>query len=158
MAPDSSAADVVPRSAAAGAQPELRLSRWINEPLPDLRAILTGRDVSRLTRRPHWLLCGLAWFGRFPRRRVYRGRALGWHRAEILEWLSRGLAIEPQDAPAQRRCIRRQPRQACLPLECRAPCTARSRAHDACPTSATPPRRSRHQGMRSQPALRERHL
>lgn len=100
-----------------------RLDDWINEPLPDLRAILCSRHVARLTRRPAWLLCSLAWLGKFPRRRCYRGRPIGWHRDDVLAWLTRDLALEPPARPLPRACATRRPRQACLPLEGRPPAT-----------------------------------
>lgn len=100
---------------------ELTLSRWINEPLPDVRLILSSRDVARLTRRPRWQLLGLSVLGRFPRRRCYQGRPLGWHRDDVLAWLTRGVSLAPK-RPLPRSCATRRPRQACLPLECRAPC------------------------------------
>ena len=53
------------------ASPELRLPRWVNEPLPDLRALLSASEISRLTRRPRWLLLGLAVLGRFPKQRTH---------------------------------------------------------------------------------------
>ena len=46
---------------------DLRLPRWVNEPLPDLCAILSASEISRLTRCPRWLLLGLAVLGRFPK-------------------------------------------------------------------------------------------
>src|ERR1700730_262864 len=96
------------------------LSPWVNEPPPRTPAILSSRDVPRLTRRPRWVLCGLALMGKFPRRKRYRGRLVGWCRAEVLEWMARDLAVEPENDErlnAPRRCARRHPRQACLPLE-----------------------------------------
>jgi predicted DNA-binding transcriptional regulator AlpA len=67
------------------------ISPWVNEPIPDLREILCARDVARLTRRPGWILYGLALIGRFPRKRRYRGRPIGWQRLEVLDWLTKGL-------------------------------------------------------------------
>jgi hypothetical protein len=101
------------------------ISRWVNESLPDIHEILCSRDLARLTRRPRWVLCGLALIGKFPRKKRYRGRLLGWSRAEVLEWLSRDLAFERDDTPrkvSNRSCGRRRPYQPCLPLECIAPC------------------------------------
>lgn len=101
------------------------ISPWVNEPLPDIQGILCARDLARLTRRPRWVLCGLALMGKFPRKRRYRGRVVGWCRAEVLEWMTRGLAVEPESQErlnAPRRCPRRHARQQCLPLECRVPC------------------------------------
>ncbi len=100
------------------------ISPWVNEPLLDLQGILCSRDLARLTRRPRWVLCGLALIGKFPRRKRYRGRVVGWCRAEVLEWLTRELTVavdEHARLNAPRRCARRQPRQGCLPLECPTP-------------------------------------
>ena len=57
---------------------DLRLPRWVNEPLPDLRALLSASEISRLTRRPRWLLIGLAVLGRFPKQRTHCGKPVGW--------------------------------------------------------------------------------
>jgi hypothetical protein len=97
------------------------ISPWVNEPLLDLQGILCSRDLARLTRRPRWVLCGLALIGKFPRRKRYHGRLVGWCRAEVVEWMTRELPAAADDHErlnAPRRCARRQPRQGCLPLEC----------------------------------------
>src|SRR5579859_4233330 len=116
------------------------ISPWVNETLPDIRAILGSRDIARLTRRPRWELFGLALLGKFPRKKRYRGRTIGWCRAEVLEWMSSNLSIEVDHlerlntAP---RCARLRPRQECLPLEHAAldartqECSARPRSTSA---------------------------
>jgi hypothetical protein len=107
------------------------VSPWVNEPLPDLREILSSHDIARLTRRPRWVLRGLALLGKFPRKKRYRGRVVGWCRAEVLEWMTRGLAIETENDErlnAPSRCARRHPRQACLPLDCAVPCASSTRS------------------------------
>lgn len=112
-ATDNHSVDVdIPRTTQA-----VRLPRWVNEPLPDLRAILTSREISRLTRRPRWLLLGLAVLGRFPKQRTHCGKPVGWHRADVLDWLTQNMTAEP-DGPVTP-CADRQlrPSQACLPLE-----------------------------------------
>jgi predicted DNA-binding transcriptional regulator AlpA len=96
---------------------DLRLPRWVNEPLPDLRAILTANEISRLTRRPRWLLLGLAAIGRFPKQRTHCGKPVGWHRADVLDWLTQNMTIEDVRASEPRTCRSARPRQACLPLE-----------------------------------------
>src|SRR5882757_6809816 len=109
------------------------ISPWVNEPLPDLQGILSSRDLTRLTRRSRWVLCGLALIGKFPRKKRYRGRLVGWCRAEVLEWMTRDLSIEtesPERLNGPRRCSRRHPQQACLPLECGLPCIAKRRTKD----------------------------
>lgn len=98
------------------ASPELRLPRWVNEPLPDLRALLSASEISRLTRRPRWLLLGLAVLGRFPKQRTHCGKPVGWHRADVLDWLTQNIAIEDGHDSEPRTCRSARPRQACLPL------------------------------------------
>jgi predicted DNA-binding transcriptional regulator AlpA len=96
------------------------ISPWVNEPLPNIQGILCSRDLARLTRRPRWVLWGLALVGKFPRKKRYRGRLVGWCRAEVLEWMTRELAVElgnPGRLNAPRRCAHRHPRQGCLPLD-----------------------------------------
>ena len=101
----------------------VRISPWVNEPLPDLQRILCSRDLARLTRRPRWILHGLALIGRFPHQRRFHGRLVGWCRAEVLEWLTNGLRVA-NDERFQRpppKCgarLRRNPGQACLFQEC----------------------------------------
>jgi hypothetical protein len=110
-------------------------SPWVNEPLPDVHGILCSRDLARLIRRPRWLLCGLALIGKFPRKKRYRGRVVGWCRAEVLEWMTRELAVETESHKrlnAPRRCARRQAGQQCLPLECTSPCMSARRTRPAC--------------------------
>jgi predicted DNA-binding transcriptional regulator AlpA len=70
----------------ARATQDVHLPRWVNEPLPDLRAILSASEIARLTHRPRWLLLGLAAIGRFPKRRTHSGKPVGWHRADVLDW------------------------------------------------------------------------
>src|ERR1700730_16357310 len=89
------------KAAAAVTAPEIThvavsISPWVNEPLPDIQGILCSRDLARLTRRPRWVLCGLALMGKFPRKKRYRGRVVGWCRTEVLEWMTRELAVEPE--------------------------------------------------------------
>jgi predicted DNA-binding transcriptional regulator AlpA len=101
----------------AASVPAVVLSRWVNEPYPPLTELLSAHDVARLTRRPRWLLLGLALIGRFPKRVRFRGRALGWWRSDVLEWIEKDLLQPRKMSPRQ--CWRRQPRQTCLPLETR---------------------------------------
>ena len=104
------------------AVPHITLSRWINEPYPPLTELLSAHDVARLTRRPRWLLVGLELIGRFPRKARFRGRALGWWRSDVLEWMARDLALERRQTTSSQPGLRRQPRQPCLPLESRGRC------------------------------------
>ena len=103
----------------------LRLPRWVNEPPPDLRALLSASEISRLTRRPRWLLLGLAVLGRFPKQRTHCGKPVGWHRADVLDWLTQHMAVEPDRLPLTQTCRHSRPRQACLPFEVSARCAVR---------------------------------
>jgi hypothetical protein len=114
------------------------ISPWVNEPLINVQGILCSRDLARLTRRPRWVLCGLALMGKFPGPKRYRGRVVGWCRVEVLEWMTRELSVEPQAQErlnGPRRCARRHARQACLPLECGSRCT-RAREYSERPVRA----------------------
>lgn len=82
----------------------VRLSRWVNEPYPPISELLSAHEVARLTRRPRFVLWGLALIGRFPRKARYRARAFGWRRSEVLDWLARGMALQDEHAlPAMNR-------------------------------------------------------
>ena len=97
------------------------LSRWVNEPLPAWQDVLSAHDVARLTRRPTWILCGLALVGRFPRKCQYRGRRIGWRRSDVLAWMTRELTIKasaPRVIARSYHRLERGSRQHCLPLNC----------------------------------------
>ena len=64
------------------------LSRWVNEPFPPWDQILTAHEVARLARRPPWFVSGMAAVGRFPRKRRFRDRGIGWLRSDALSWLA----------------------------------------------------------------------
>ena len=98
------------------------LSPWVNEPLPPFQELLSAHDVARLTRRPRLVISGLVLLRRFPKKRRFRGRQIGWLRAEVLEWLARDLAIDDGPEPPPRCRARRQPHQKCLPFECGSSC------------------------------------
>lgn len=103
-------------------EPPLTISRWVNERYPPLNELLSAHDVARLTRRPHWVLTGLCLIGRFPKKLKFHGRSVGWRRSDVLDWMSRDLAIAREGEPALRACARKHPHQACLPLECATSC------------------------------------
>src|SRR5271170_2275060 len=65
------------------------ISRWVNEPYPAWEQILTAHDVARLIRRPPWMLCSMAAIGQFPKKMRFRGKNIGWLKADILEWMAR---------------------------------------------------------------------
>lgn len=98
---------------------DVELPRWVNEPLLDVHEILSGHEISRLTRRPRRLLLGLAAIGQFPKRRTHGGKPVGWHRADVLDWLTQHMTMEPDCQTTERTCRQSRPRQACLPLEIR---------------------------------------
>jgi hypothetical protein len=96
----------------------LTISKWGNERFPPLNELLSAHDVARLTRRPRWVLAGVCLIGGFPKRLKFRGRRIGWRRSEVLDWMSRDLAIARDNDNASRACVRNHHRQACLPLDC----------------------------------------
>jgi predicted DNA-binding transcriptional regulator AlpA len=114
------------------------ISLWVNEPLPNIQEILCSRDLARLTRRPRWELFGLALIGKFPRKKRYRGRPIGWCQAEVLEWMTREIGVETDTQErlnAPHHCARRHALQQCLPLECGSRCT-RAREYSERPVRA----------------------
>jgi predicted DNA-binding transcriptional regulator AlpA len=109
---------------------DVTLSRWVNAPLPPFHELLSAHDVARLTRRPKIVISGLMWLGRFPKRRRFRGRQIGWLRADVLDWMAQDLSTEIRATKANhttRRSGRQHPQQACLPLGCRGPCNRERR-------------------------------
>ncbi len=64
------------------------ISRWVNEPYPAWDQILTAHDVARLIRRPPWVLGSMVAVGQFPQKRRFRGKKIGWLKADILEWMT----------------------------------------------------------------------
>ncbi len=103
-------------------RPRVALSPWVNERCPPIHDILSAHDVARLTRRPRWVLVGLCLVGRFPKKARFRGRALGWRRTEVLEWMAHGLALRPEDNT--RADTHRRAGQMPLPLRHQEPCSA----------------------------------
>jgi len=107
------------------------LSPFVNEPFPAWDELLSAHDVARLTRRPRWVLAGLAFFGHFPRKRRYHGRGIGWARVEVSLWLAKE-SIDGGSLKSVPR-IERMPRarQARLPLGRSHTCGGRGR-RDCC--------------------------
>jgi predicted DNA-binding transcriptional regulator AlpA len=68
-------------------------SKRVNEAYPPCNEILSAHDVARLTRRSWWNRFALTCFGRFPRKKRCHGRAVGWLRCEVLDWMTRDLQI-----------------------------------------------------------------
>ena len=71
--------------AAMASAVRVSIAPWVNETLPPWRELLSAHDIVRLTRRNRWQLAGLALLGRFPRKRKFRGRPVGWLRSDIVE-------------------------------------------------------------------------
>src|SRR5258707_3112749 len=67
------------------------LSRWVNERFPDWEQLLSAHDVARLTRRPRWLLLSMMLIGRFPQKRRFHGRGIGWLRSDVVHWVAQDL-------------------------------------------------------------------
>jgi predicted DNA-binding transcriptional regulator AlpA len=119
-----SAAETVGVPSTSHSKDEIQCSRWINEPLPDLRAVLTSHDICRLTRRPLWYLYGLLLLRRFPRRRTYHDKPVGWHRDDVIAWLTKDLTAGLRQHPLPRACPNKRLRHQRLPLSPRLPRTA----------------------------------
>jgi predicted DNA-binding transcriptional regulator AlpA len=96
------------------------ISRWVNEPYPNWDRILTAHDVARLIRRPPWMLSTMAAVGQFPRKQQFRGKKIGWLRADILEWMARTQRSPITTTSDKAYCPRRRqsnpPDQQTLPL------------------------------------------
>lgn len=101
------------------------LSPWINERCPAWEQLLSAHDVARLTRRPRWVIASLMLMRRFPRKRRYHGRGVGWLRADVIHWLAKDLrAANSRPEQVQTRPISIT-RQTPLPLQCTKRCVAR---------------------------------
>jgi predicted DNA-binding transcriptional regulator AlpA len=126
-----------PVGAASGALSQsVTLSRWVNERFPAWEQLLSAHDVARLTRRPRWVIASLIWARRFPQKRRYHGRGIGWLRSDIIHWLAKDLrAADPHVETAQGRPVLIA-RQTPLPLRCTQPCAAR-RTRRRCVTMPT---------------------
>src|SRR5882672_8410076 len=96
--------------------PKVRLSPWVNERCPPWDQLLNAHQVARLTRRNKWVCMGLSLLGQFPKRRRFQGRYVGWLRADVIDWMARDVETVQCHAESSRRCSRRTPKQACLPL------------------------------------------
>jgi predicted DNA-binding transcriptional regulator AlpA len=116
------------------------LSPWVNERLPSFQELLSAHDVARLTRRPKLILTGLMLLGRFPKKCRFRGRQIGWLRADVLDWMARGFTTTDTARPhesALRHYAKATAPQPCLPLECSAPC-ARTQVQPPCTARRKP--------------------
>jgi predicted DNA-binding transcriptional regulator AlpA len=113
MSIDESGSGVCARTRIFAAK--LSVSKWVNEPLPAWNQLLTAHDTARLARRHRWWLSTLALLGRFPRRQQYRGRRIGWLRADVEIWL--GQRRRANQAPPQEcasKCRRGHTQRTCV--------------------------------------------
>src|SRR3984893_11975482 len=78
--------------AAMNLKARVSISKWVNEVYPPWDEILSAHDVARLTRRHRWVLSAMAALRRFPRKRKFHGRAVGWHRGDVVRWLANHLS------------------------------------------------------------------
>jgi predicted DNA-binding transcriptional regulator AlpA len=118
------------------------LSPWVNERLPAWEQLLTAHDVARLTRRPRWVIASLIWVRRFPRKRRYHGRGVGWLRSDVIHWLAKDLRAANSPVEQAQASPILIARQTPLPLQCTRPCAARRtrrRRTSARPTDFLPP-------------------
>jgi len=96
------------------------ISRWVNEPYPAWDQILTAHDVARLIRRSPWVFSSMAAIGQFPQRQRFRGKNIGWLKADVFEWMARTCpyrAAKSSDKTSRRRKLV-PPNQQSLSLEC----------------------------------------
>jgi predicted DNA-binding transcriptional regulator AlpA len=120
----------------------VQISRWVNETYPNSEKLLSSHEVAKLTRQHRWTLVAWSLIGRFPKRRRYRGRSIGWCRADVLAWMTRNLNLNEDScsvsrSPGPRRAREQQllretgrvpDRQARHPNTSRvSPCLARAR-------------------------------
>ena len=75
------------------------LSPWINERFPDWEQLLSAHDVARLTRRPRWVIASLILVRRFPRKRRYHGRGVGWLLSDVIHWLAKATCVQRTAEP-----------------------------------------------------------
>src|ERR1700727_4082349 len=90
----------VPQPVSRVASHRVSLSPYVNEKFPNWEELLSAHDVARLTRRPRWMVLSLALLGRFPRKRRFHGRSIGWVRCDVVLSVSKDLrAITCHCAP-----------------------------------------------------------
>ena len=110
-----------------GASHRVSLSPYVNEQFPNWEEMLSAHDVARLTRRPRWMVLSLALLGRFPRKRRFHGRAIGWSRSDVLTWLRKDLRTTQCHINPVAVARSRVARQGLLPLDFTPRCARRHR-------------------------------
>jgi predicted DNA-binding transcriptional regulator AlpA len=113
------------RAFSAATSNNVSLSKWVNERFPNWEQLLSARDVARLTRRPQWVLMSMMVLGRFPQKRRFHGRGVGWLRADVLDWMAKDLRMTSCHTGSGSLLRRRSTRQMTLPLEGTGVCAAR---------------------------------
>lgn len=124
MSPDPSPPDASIRSVASK---KVSLSPWVNEQFPGWDQLLSAHDIARLTRRPRWALLGLMVLGRFPRKRVFHGRRIGWLRSDVLNWMTDESGCVTYRKSDSLGTPYLSGRQMCLPFSSSGACTLRRR-------------------------------
>jgi predicted DNA-binding transcriptional regulator AlpA len=103
--------------AATNLKAGVSISKWVNEAYPPWNEILSAHDVVRLTRRHPWMLSAMAALRRFPCKRKFHGRAVGWNRGDVVRWLAndhsrptapQGLSTLPLPFPLPEGCLTRR--------------------------------------------------
>ncbi len=122
-----------PLAEQASLAPRVAISPFLEERFPPLDQLLTAHDVARLVRRPRWHFCGLALIGRFPAKRRFRGRWVGWMRSDISKWMQKNLHV-PSAHPPETNPAKVIARQRHLPLGSTEWCPSiRRRRRPRCP-------------------------
>jgi predicted DNA-binding transcriptional regulator AlpA len=103
--------------AVPGAPCRVSLSPYVNEQFPNWEELLSAHDVARLTRRPRWMVLSLTLLGRFPRKRRFHGRGIGWLRSDVIHWLAKDLRTTQCGATPVAVSRSRVAHQKVLPLE-----------------------------------------
>jgi len=124
MSPEPSSPDTSIRSTVFKV---VSLSPWVNERFPGWDQLLSSHDIARLTRRPRWALLGMMVLGRFPRKRRFHGRPIGWLRSDVLNWMADDLATVCNRTRSRPHVAYLSGRQMCLPLKCSSPCAGHRR-------------------------------
>jgi predicted DNA-binding transcriptional regulator AlpA len=124
MSPEPSSPEASIRSTVTK---HVSLSPWVNERFPGWDQLLSSHDIARLTRRPRWVLLGMMVLGRFPRKRRFHGRRIGWLRSDVLGWMTSDISPAACETRGRPRAVYFNGRQMCLPLKRSPACLTHSR-------------------------------